>query len=713
MSMKKCVILALTQLLFLLSVVAQNSEKTTFQTGDPWMPELDIRSDVAIVYGVNSSFPERVKGWRERGYLIHLMTGVAWGGYSDYLEGRFDGKNHMDEGQVQRNGQMIMHNPGTPYMVPTPSYVEYLKSLVKVAIDEGVEAIHLEEPEFWNRGGYSDGFKREWQAYYNEPWQAQHESPEATYRSAKLKYFLYFRALKEIFHFAKEYSESKGKLVRCYVPTHTLLNYSMWQIVSPESSLADLPGMDGYIGQVWTGTARTPVFYNGVEKERTFENAFLEYGSMAAMTQSTGRRVYFLTDPIEDNPNHTWEDYKKNYEATFTAQILYPGVAHYEVMPWPSRIFLGKYQVEGTTERQGIPPDYATEILILINALNDMEICDTQIEGTQGIGVLQSDTMMFQRFPTHAGYEDPGLSNFYGMAIPFVKRGIPIRLVQMENLLMPDTLKDLRVLVMSYANMKPLKKEYHDVLAKWVNEGGHLIYCGSDRDPFQSIREWWNEDGQIKQSPAEHLFNQGLKLDSTGSPISHVPVGKGTATWIHQDPKEFVMQADGALPLFQEILSTGTKLDEKNYYHLQRGAFDIAAVFDESVSSDPYVITGPVIDLFDANLPVLDKKIVHPNERVFLYNLSRKGKEVPSVLAASSRAYEEKREENRYAFLLKGPSKTQGIARILLPAEPRNSQASGSDGNTIDLQPQWDAKTQTLLVKYPNYPDGVHVTIEW
>ncbi|HPB71759.1 MAG TPA: hypothetical protein PLX71_02145, partial [Phycicoccus sp.] len=93
--------------------------------------------------------------------------------------------------------------------------------------------------------------------------------------------------LRDIFLFAREYSEGKGRLVRCYVPTHTLLNYSLWQIVSPESSLADLPGMDGYIAQVWTGTARSPVFYNGVQKERTFENAFLEYGSMVAMTRPT------------------------------------------------------------------------------------------------------------------------------------------------------------------------------------------------------------------------------------------------------------------------------------------------------------------------------------------------------------------------------------------------------------------------------------------
>ncbi len=38
--------------------------------------------------------------------------------------------------------------------------------------------------------------------------------------------------------------------------THSLLNYAQWCIVSPESSLARVNGCDGYIAQVWTGTAR-------------------------------------------------------------------------------------------------------------------------------------------------------------------------------------------------------------------------------------------------------------------------------------------------------------------------------------------------------------------------------------------------------------------------------------------------------------------------
>lgn len=132
------------------------------------------------------------------------------------------------------------------------------------------------------------------------PGRAQHESPENTYLANKLKYHLYYRALDEVFTFAKAYGRSKGMDVRCYVPTHSLVNYASWQIVSPEASLASLSCVDGYIAQVWTGTSREATFYNGEVRERVFENAFLEYGSMCSMTAPTGRKMFFLTDPIED-----------------------------------------------------------------------------------------------------------------------------------------------------------------------------------------------------------------------------------------------------------------------------------------------------------------------------------------------------------------------------------------------------------------------------
>ncbi len=238
-------------------------EKTAFQTASPWIPQIDVRSDIAIVYGAGDqpgmTFEQRVKSWRDRGYQVDFMTGIAWGSYDDYFLGKWDGKNHLGDGQVQGNGDTIWHGHNIPYVVPVASFIEYMKTgVVKKVLDAGITSIFLEEPEFWARAGYSEPFKKEWQKYYGFPWRPQHESAENNYLSSKLKYQLYYNAIKEVSSYAKEYGKSKGLTVRVYIPTHSLVNYSSWQIVSPETSLASLPGIDGYIAQVWTGTSREP-----------------------------------------------------------------------------------------------------------------------------------------------------------------------------------------------------------------------------------------------------------------------------------------------------------------------------------------------------------------------------------------------------------------------------------------------------------------------
>src|ERR1700761_2618536 len=82
----------------------QPQEKTTFQTGSPWIPQIDVRSDMAIVYGTGDrkdmSFEQRVQSWRDHGYQVGFMTGIAWGSYYDYFLGKWDGKNHLGVGQV-------------------------------------------------------------------------------------------------------------------------------------------------------------------------------------------------------------------------------------------------------------------------------------------------------------------------------------------------------------------------------------------------------------------------------------------------------------------------------------------------------------------------------------------------------------------------------------------------------------------------------------
>ena len=712
-------------------LVAQTKDdvKTVFQTSHPWKPSIDNRADAAIVYGVGGnpsdkskrvSFEERVKSWQDRGYKTHFMTGIAWGEYQDYFTGKWDGKWHLDEGQVTQNGDTIWHGHLIPYIVPTENFIKYMKEAqIKRVIDAGIDAIYLEEPEFWARAGYSDAFKREWKKYYGFDWRPQHESPENTYLSNKLKYQLYYNALNEVFTYAKEYGKSKGMNVRCYVPTHSLVNYSQWQIVSPEASLASLPCVDGYIAQVWTGTSREPNYFNGKAKERVFETSFLEYGSMESMTAPTGRKMFFLTDPIEDLPRD-WVDFKKNYEATFTAQLLYPQIADYEVMPWPERIYEGLYRKSANSEeRATIPRHYSTQMQVMINALNSMPLSDNKVTGSTGISVLMANSLMFQRFPTHAGYEDPQLSNFYGQALPFLKRGVPVKTVHIENLSYPETLKDTKVLLMSYSNMKPQTAEAHKLLAEWVKKGGILVYSGQDNDPFQSVQEWWNQGNMKYNVASDHLFE--IMNMGTNPQEGEYAYGKGTVYVLRNDPKEFAMQAgldtklvDIVKRMYEQKSKAG-KLEFKNSFYLARGQYDLIAVLDENNNTTPYTLKGILIDLFDPQLPVLKEKVVLPGEQAFLFNVGRvKDKSKPQVLASASRIYDEKISKSTYSFVAKSPINTTNTMRVLLPAKPNKCLITAPDGTEQKgAQWSWDEYSKTCFLTFENNPDGVRVSLAW
>jgi hypothetical protein len=722
--MRKSIILYLLLTFFFQAYAQPQKEKTAFQTSNPWKPVTDVRADVAIVYSVKDhhakgdlTFEKRVQTWRDKGYTTHFMTGIAWGEYQDYFTGKWDGKMHLDEGQVTQKGDTLWHGHMVPYIVPSMNFIKYMKEkVIKRVIDAGIDAIFLEEPEFWARSGYSDAFKREWKEYYGFDWRPQHESAENTYLSNKLKYHLYYRALNECFTFAKAYGKSKGMNIRCYVPTHSLVNYSQWMIVSPEASLASLPCVDGYIAQVWTGTSREPNYFNGHAKERVFETAFLEYGSMESMTEPTGRKMFFLTDPIEDWPRD-WADYKKNYQATFTAQLLYPMIADYEVMPWPDRIYEGSYRTSASSDKkERIPRFYSTQMQVMINTLNGMPLSENKVSGPQGIGILMANSLMFQRFPVHKGYEDPQLSNFYGQALPLLKRGIPVKTVHIENVSFPKTWKDVKILVMSYSNMKPMDKTAHDHIAGWVKNGGVLVYCGRDEDAFQRVQEWWNTGTNTFNAPSGHLFMKlGLKEPFKAGEYK---CGEGKVYILRNDPKEFVLEGnnDG------EFVKTIKKLYEaeagalefKNHFTLTRGPYEIISVVDENADRSPYTIRGKLIDLFDPEIPVLNEKQVNPGEQAFLYNIgSVKNPDTPQVLAAAARVYDEKITKHSYSFVAKSPLNTTNVMRILLPAKAAEIEVTDPAGKLLQSNASWDASSKTCFLSFENNPEGVHVKLSW
>ncbi|WP_028596854.1 hypothetical protein [Paenibacillus pasadenensis] len=637
---------------------AGRQERTGFQESRPYGPKYDLRTDFVMVYGISDDLPERIEGWRKAGYTIHLMTGVSWGEYQDYLYGRFDGREHWDEAQTLRSGDPMLHGKDVPYMAPTISFARYLAEQIRRAIDCGVEAIHLEEPEFWAQSGYEEAFKREWRSYYGEDWQEPHRSPDAQYRASKLKAAMYARTLERICGEMKEYAlVAYDRAIRFYVPTHSLINYAQWRIVSPEALLVSMPSCDGYIAQIWTGTARTANVYRGVRRERTFETAYLEYGIMQELTRGTGREMWFLHDPIEDNPRYSWSDYRRNYRATVVASLLHPDVKQYEVCPWPWRVFELDYPTEDGSGKEPIPEAYKTELLTVMNLLRDMHRHEEAPDpsgagaGPSGIGLCLANSSMYQRGDVLGEGEDGGefnydgtkaadglttrqlelldFSAFYGLALPPVKKGIPLRPVQLDNILtFPGYLEGYRVLLLSYEFMKPEHPGIHQALAQWAREGGVLIYAGDGSDPFHGVREWWNRGAgsRVYERPEQHLF-EAMGLGREPEPGEHA-VGEGALLHLRCHPAELSRSAAGAervLGAIRRALELRGEADdyrESGLLRIRRGPYVIAHALDESeAAGGSAVLEGAFVDLFDAELTVRNRIELAPGEDALLYDL--------------------------------------------------------------------------------------------
>jgi hypothetical protein len=733
--------------------VDRSRVRTLYQTRR-YAPDVDLRTDAVIIYGWKDDLAEEVNTWRARGYRVHFMTGAAWGGYSDYVNGDVDGRSHLHEAQVAANGERIDHGNEVFYFVPTVDYTNYLKLVVEKAIDAGVEAIHLEEPEFWVRGGYSQAFKDIWRQHYGFEWRAPHESPDNWHRAARLKYLMYTECLRSVFAHAKDYATRVRNAanpgasdLKCYVASHSLLNYAQWGIVSPESNLAHLDSCDGYVCQVWTGTARTPNHYGGRRAERTFETAYLEYAQMTAMVLSTRRSIWFLADPIEDDPTHDWDDYRFNYHATLVASLLNFRVGTFEVMPWPERVFRSTHPSKGAEQGESrIPPAYATELLTVSRALSEMEDQPlVEAAGISRVGVAISDTLLFERgwgsTPPETlrstgdrrppdliyrigGDADPEMDGFYGLALPLLKRGVFVRLAHLEHAAVSGYLEELDVIVLSYDFMKPPDEQAHAGLAEWVRGGGVLVYVADEgqRD-FDTVDAWWRRTPHSYAKPVDHLWAQ-LGIDVSDESQSH-EVGAGRVVVM---PTESALlarsSADAAsyAATVRRAYETGRRRDgvwsESGIMTVQRGRYRIIAALDEhEADAARSVFDGPYVDLFEPGLPVLATVAPEQGERYLLYDLSQ-AREY-EVIAAAGRV-----ESGRGTFedplLITAPEGIAGQVLILVPGAPKSVRlahaARGGRRAVTDL-PAWadwsyDPRHQILRVNYEGSPDGTLIAIQ-
>ena len=750
----------------------KKEELTGYQASGDFRPSVDLQCDFVMVYGIDDTMPDRIRQYREKGYVIHLMTGIAWGEYQDYLDGKWDGRKHWDEGQVERSGKDVIHNPTVPYMVPTVSFSEYLTERMKIAVDKGVEAIHVEEPEFWDRSGYSEAFKREYEIYYKEPWRPQHEDLDVQYKSARLKAYLYSRAIDRVSAALKEYAKVVyNRDLRFYVPTHSLLNYTQWKIMSPEAALINIPTVDGYIAQIWTGTSREANVYEGVYKERTFETAYLEYGVMQELVKGTGRRMWFLNDPIEDLPSYTWENYEYNYRKTAAASLLHPHIWHYEICPWPHRVFDGRYPrlqpniakkdetSYETDQSRPIPGSYSTLLSGMFQLFGDMEQKEFCFEGAgDSVGICMSDSGLFQRtFPDgivngrklgdrfamakHKNTGNPvdeeaaealmkeiredesllldfiqsdAFPQFYGMSLPLLKYGLPVRPVQLDNVRrFAGYLDTLKVLILSYEYIKPEAPDINTAVLSWVMNGGPLLYIGDGSDPFHRIDSWWRKSGY--ENPARHLFRLAGMEETPEDGV--YPAGNGKIVVWNMVPAKICLSRELAQEYRYKVKdaleSLGLSWEFRNDLTLHRGPYIISAVMDESVTDEKKVWEGLFADLGENDYPVITHKEIGPDETALLFDFDTIREETFRVIGTSARVLDAQTDDGGFQLKLKTADKIRAYTRVRLPQKAAAALAVDEQGQHVPMEVNWDDASRTLLLCYDSHSEEVTVTGRW
>ncbi len=327
---------------------------------------------------------------------------------------------------------------------------------------------------------------------------------------------------------------------------------------------------------------------------------------------------------------------------------------------------------------------------------------------TQGTGVLVSDTMMFQRADPDPS--DANLGSFYGLAMPLLMRGIPVEPVQIENATAPGFLSKYRLLFLTYEGQKPPTPQFHHALAQWVKNGGALVVVDDDHDPYNAVREWWNQVPFRYATPREHLFEAlGLGKDAIG--IHRV--GRGVVLRETVSPAALTYRADGA-DLIRTLARRAARAvnlpwRESSALVLRRGPYVIAAGLDEPApNAKPVTIKGRFLNLFDADLPIVHSVTVGPTARAFLYDLDARNGASPSVVAAACRITGEYGTSDRLRFRAEGIAGTRAVIRISASDPPA---AILLDHKPLE-KTQYEYQEGTIRMRFDNSVEGHSIELQ-
>ncbi len=597
--------------------------KTFFQTNSRFDPRIALPSDFVVVHRHGApDIGESLSSWNREGYPSARMFFIGSDAGRKYTLGGDDGQDRLGEAETRRNGTVIECAGVRPYMIPTTGWTDYIREMTSFSIEQGAQGVFPEEPLAHTQSGYSESFKGIWKERYHEDWKPPHSSPEHFWKASKLKSDLYYELVEATLDETLLAEARLGEEIPFVLPIHSLLSHAAGNMVYPSGRSLNLidKGLDGFVGQVWTGPIAWSMSRSEGRRmtrdEDFFESAYLLYSYFANLTYGTDVPCFMLADPVEDDPQYTWDDYKDWYEKSLVTMLLFPWVDHFELMPWPDRVFLPGHTMGGGSPG---PEDYRRTLVSVFEALR--EISHTPVNDfskTSGpiIGCLVNDTLGWQRGGPHSSR----MESIHGLTVPLLKRGIPIQVVPLERSDESRYLDRFNLLVLSYDSIKPLTHSRNRHLVDWVKRGGILLYVG-ETNPYDEIPSWWKQEGF--ESPADHLRSL---LDAAGiawvSPSNSVfpletgNLGKGRVGWIDSPSTQFAESPEWAMHylalLTQFFADQGIDLYQGKPIVTRRGPYVAARTTQATL-----LLTGWFINLLDPDLRVLKDPAVDRNSFAF------------------------------------------------------------------------------------------------
>ncbi len=678
---------------------------TLIQESHAYLPAIDLpMTDLVLIYGIGQDTEARAQSWRERGFEVGVMVGLAWGEFPDFLQQPWNGTKETTYGDYhsQRDcgGRVIFHGnrADMPYLVPSERFANYLAVRLQPLVAAGILHYVFEEPEFWHDAGPSPALP----IGLNGPTMGAQESAGA-WRLALAKQQAYTSLFETVSRQIKACGHEMGRSVSCYVATHSLINYAQWRIVSPESRIFRSSWCDGAIGQVWTGTARTPAVWHGIRTSRPFLTAFLEFAYFAEWVRAWQKPVWALADPVEDNPEYTWPEYRTRYMEIVVAALMHDSLTRFELCPWPFRAFTQPYQAER------MPADYQVVLRVIFSALTAIGRAGPawSAGAAEGrIGILVDDNTLFHRPRYESAMKYDGTrfdgeyspaeqavvswDEFFGLALPLLQRGYRVYPVPWSGVVdSPRLLDAYCLLILSYQLVKPESPRADDVLVAWLERGGQLVIHAQGTDLFEFIPAWWNQGGRTTATAWDHLRR---RLDRAGHLGSWVGEEHVTAAELARDPVAAEAWADrvmGRLPRCWRA-PPGFSV-RRGPYHAGWGAVNLG--LKES---------GKYVDLSRADLPVVSAPPAGPAHPYLLYRLDE-GIREGTVIAATVPDPAEPGSGGGWRLRFNRPRDEPVAGRIRLTARPL-VHWSGVPA-TSARQEEWDDASQTFYWRFDS-PGG-------